>query len=78
MAARWCNGRRLRRHHHIRVAPAIRHPVIARHVRRVRCELLYRCVDFPGIVRLQTLDQRARRGARRAIGPKLVPEARRP
>ena len=62
-----CHGCCLGCRYYIRIAPAIRHEVIARHVRSVRCELLRRCVDFPGIVRLQTLDQRGRRRARRAI-----------
>ncbi len=71
------HGRRLRRRHHSGVGPAIRHEVIGAHVRRVRCELLHRSVDLPGIVRLQTFDQRGRRGARRAVCPKFVPEPRR-
>ena len=78
VAARRCHGRRLRRRHHRRIASAIRHDVIASDVRGVGGELLYRCVDFAGIVGLQTLDQRVRRGARRAVGPEFVPEARRP
>ena len=67
VAACWRHGCCLGCRYYIRIAPAIRHEVIARHVRSVRCELLRRCVDFPGIVRLQTLDQRGRRRARRAI-----------
>ncbi len=72
------HGGGLRRRHHTRIAPAIRHQVVACHVRRICGELLHRCVDFAGIVGLQAVDQRVRRGARRAIGPKFVPEARRP
>src|SRR5207253_10764862 len=76
-AANRRHGRCLRGSHHIRIGPAIRHQVIGPHVRGVRRELFYRCGDLPGIVRLQTLDQRGRRRARRAIGPEFVPEARR-
>src|SRR5215831_16026788 len=78
VAACWRHGCCLGCRYYIRIAPAIRHEVIARHVRSVRCELVRRRADFPGIMRLQTLDQRGRRRARRAIRPKFVPEARRP
>ena len=77
--------RRIRRHrgrlrcrHHVRIGSPIRHQVVARDVRRIGRKLLRRGVDLPGVVGLQPLDQRARGRASRSVGPKLVPEARRP
>ncbi len=67
VATRRCHGRRLRRRHHVRITSTVRHEVVAPHVSRVRCELRCGGVDFPGVVRLQTLDQCVRRRARRAI-----------
>ena len=76
-----CGGamgdRCLRGCYNLVVDSAIRHEIVAREVRRVRCELLGGCADFSGILRLQALDQCIRRRARGAVRPQLVPETRR-
>ena len=70
-------GRSLRGCHDVVIGRVIRLEIVAREVRRVRCELLGGCADLSGIVRLQTLDQCIRRRAGGAVRPQLVPETRR-
>jgi hypothetical protein len=69
-----CDGRRLRGGYDVRVGPAIRLEVVARHVGRVHRKLLDGRVDLAGILRMQAVDQRIRRRARGAVTAQLIPE----